>query len=105
MNNFLKIKYMQDLLRQLLIKYKLSDLEIKKIADQFSTVVILTLVGGIFDQISDSEKQELQDYAEQKKYDRILPFIKDRYSSEEFDRLLEQHVAPLLDSYLTEVVK
>ena len=94
------IKFFQKLFEE----YNLSDADISKYANDFAAVVVFTLIGAAEKHLIDDDRKTIQKYMKEKKFDKIMPIIENKYSPEEWENILDQQVKPLFESYIKEVI-
>lgn len=95
---------MRELFEQILGKEKFSEDEKKKIADEFTGVIVLNLISISSTRLTDQDHLQLSEYLLEQKTDQIILHLQGKYSEKEWKRLLKKEVAPLFRSYLNEVV-
>jgi hypothetical protein len=91
--------------QQLFIQYNLSKEEVIKLESEFLFVALLHLIIAIESKLNEEDKKILQENLKNKNFQEIDNFLKNHFSEEELKNLIEEHVAPLLEDYIKNVLK
>ncbi len=84
--------------------YDLRDPRIQKSVNEFFAIIIATLVDVAKDRLMKEDEQHIEDAMTRAQYQDILGIVESKYTSDEWNELLDTRVMPLFDSYRKEVL-
>lgn len=96
---------MDEFLKKLLKEYSLEDKEISKYSADLSFVLLMSIMGKSGSRLNDQDKDDIFRYYNEKNSDAILGVLKSKYTEEEWDRVTEEIVQPMIKDYIENVVK
>ena len=85
--------------------YNITELEKEQYINDIYSIIFPVIVLKAGEKLSADDKQKLKQFFKEKDFNKIIPFIEDRYSETEWSEFLDQHIAPILDSYRKEVLQ
>lgn len=85
--------------------YNLSATQKQEYVEDLCSVIFPTIILKAQEKLSTNDRQELEKLVIEKTFEKILPFIERKYSEPEWVEFLDKNIAPILDSYRTEVLE
>ena len=95
---------MQEFFETLFAGYGFSEAQIEKMGTEFAAVVVATLLGATKEKMSEEDVKKVQKLFEDEKPAEVLEMMRAKYSPEEWNALIAEHVTPLFQSYCREVM-
>lgn len=95
---------MKEFFEQVFSGFGLSEEKLNGLYADFSTIVLLKLIGVSKDKLSESEAQQIGALIDEKKIDDVYRIVRGKYSDQEWDDMAAEHVTPIFEEYLSEVV-
>lgn len=66
-------------------------------------VILLSLIGNSFADLTEEEILFIEDYLTHKKADKILDMLQTKYTKAQWQKLLDSKIQPIVKSYMEEV--
>lgn len=95
---------MIELFRKIFRGKNIPEAELARYAGEFAYLVLLALLGAAESRVNDDDKKLLEESLNTNDLDRAVAMIKGKFSEEEWQKLLDQKIGPLVEEYMDEVV-
>jgi len=95
---------MKELFKKMFAEQGLDEDTINKFYLEFASIVLVTLVGISKDKLNATEVAQVPKMIENKKIEDIFNLIQSKYSPEEWQKMITEHITPICESYVEEVV-
>ena len=96
---------MREFFDKLFAKYSLDKETRQKYENEFTGAILLTMIYATLDKLSDEEMNLLQICMREERFADVIKLVVGKYKNDELRKMIEEHVRPLVESYILEVVK
>ena len=88
------------LFREILPEISLSDEILAKLETHLSGMLLLMMIGYANEHLDPEDKQNIQDLIGQKRGEEIVPILKSKLSSEEWDQMVASVIMPTVEKFV-----
>lgn len=91
-----------------ILKDKKADItneQVEKIFKDILAILLLEIVGKSEYKMNSEEILVIKSYFQDKQYEKIVDMVRNKYTKEEWDKLIESEAEVLLGDYLKNVIK
>ncbi len=93
-----------EIFHQALSRHSISDEKIKEFFHDFSAVAVLAIFKEAEGKINDDQKKALKSDVEQKQFEKAATTLKSCFSDDEWQSVIDNTIAPLLQNYIADVI-
>ncbi len=81
-----------------------TDSQIEDYAKDFTVVAVLTLLGATEERLDETDRETIKGLWLDGKLDDIVRMVKERYTADQWQAIVNAHIKPLLDDYFKKIL-